>query len=92
MLFTQFCTPGQARPQKPQLLWSEVVFTSHPSANAASQSANPGSQVPMWHTPATHVSVAVFGSEQMWPQVAQLFGSVAVSTSHPLFGFASQSV
>lgn len=67
------------RPQAPQFLGSAARLVSQPSAGFWLQSAKPELQVPMVHTPATHLVVAL-GSEQTRPQAPQLLGSVLTLT------------
>ncbi len=45
--------------QPPQCAASEPVFVSHPFPDRPSQSAHPDAQVPITHTPAAHVALAL---------------------------------
>jgi hypothetical protein len=68
-----------AMPHAPQLLALLVVSTSQPSTAAPLQSANPVAHVPTAQAELAHFAVA-WGTAHAWPQDAQLFASLVVST------------
>lgn len=72
----------QTAPQLPQLFTFVFRFTSQPSTGLPLQSAYPGLQLLIVHTPALQVETA-FGSEHWLPQAPQLPALVVRFTSQP---------
>jgi hypothetical protein len=66
---------AHACPHDPQLSGSVCVLTSQPSPALRSQSANPGSQLPIAHLLAVHAGVACGSGGQTFPHPPQLFTS-----------------
>jgi hypothetical protein len=79
----------QTFPQPPQFNGSEYFATSQPLAGLLSQSRKPGVHAATAHAPTLHVAAA-FGSMHTLLQAPQLFTSVWLSTSQPLFVRPSQ--
>ncbi len=83
--------PAHAFEHAPQCRASVSMLISQPFATVVSQSANPALHMPTAHTPAVHAGAAL-GAVQAIPQTPQFDGSLAVSTSQPFTGLASQLV
>ncbi len=77
-------------PQPPQREGVDCVFTSHPLAGLASQSAKPASHVAIVHLELEQVASA-WGSTQGALQAPQCAAVKRVSVSHPLLATPSQS-
>jgi hypothetical protein len=86
----EFGPEAHAFPHAPQLLTSEAVLISHPSAACPSQSAKPALHSAMAHAPAAQTGAAL-DRLHAFRHAPQLLASRFVSTSHPFAGFASQS-
>jgi hypothetical protein len=69
----------QTLPHPPQLLGSEFVFTSQPSAATPLQSANPELQAAMVHLLEAQAGMALLSLHTI-PQAPQLLGSVCALT------------
>jgi hypothetical protein len=87
--WVQGCCPKQTIPQDPQFCGSLCTLASHPSLALALQSIQPGSHVPMAHTPPAQLAVA-WGTTQTPPHPPQLAGSLSMSTSQPFASMPSQ--
>ncbi len=80
----------QTFPQPPQLLRSDPIATSQPSAVRPLQFANPALQLPMKHAPIVQTSLA-FARLQTFPHPPQLLASFRSCTSQPSAGLLLQS-
>jgi hypothetical protein len=78
----------QALPQSPQFPMLVFRLVSHPVVARPSQSPKPGSHA-IWHAPPEQLGEPLVAL-QVRPQVPQLFGSVAVEISHPVWYERSQ--
>src|SRR5437773_361086 len=76
--------PVQERLQPPQLRGLSAVPTSQPLPTFRSQSAKPGSHVPMLHLPRRQPAVPWSGAPHALPQPPQFFGSLKASKQPPL--------
>lgn len=80
----------QGLPQPPQFAASESELTSQPSFGSPLQSAQPGLQLAIAHTPFEHSGLA-FGGVQAALQAPQLSVSTFLLVSHPFVASPSQS-
>ena len=81
---------AQARPQAPQLVLSERVSTSQPSAGLVLQSAKPAVQAVIAHVPAVQADTALARTHAR-PHAPQLVALALRSVSQPLSAAPSQS-